>query len=88
MNYGMLKADKSKIIMPEISIDSHIKLTRARETAAYIYDHIKNHSCDGESMPWLPEILDYLCGDIDVILREIDEWELRDSQSMMRTNQS
>lgn len=82
-----MNSSQQEKITPEISIDSHIKLTRAREMAAYIYDHIKNHSCDGESMPWLPEILDYLCKDMDIILHEIDEWELRNSQYGMRSAQ-
>lgn len=65
----------------EISHESHSRLIRAREVAANIYKYLEAGEAEFRPIPWLPEILDYLCKDIDVILHEIDKWELRSSLS-------
>ncbi|WP_334473753.1 hypothetical protein [Arsenophonus sp. PmNCSU2021_1] len=67
-------------IRAEISFESHCRLIRAREVAANIYKYLEGGEATFRPIPWLPEILDYLCKDIDVILHEIDEWEFRNSQ--------
>jgi len=58
----------------EISHESHSRLIRAREVAANIYRYFDPNECYSKPNPWLPEILDYLCADIDCILYEIDKY--------------
>lgn len=65
----------------EITPESHSRLIRARDVAANIYQYLEAGEAEFRPIPWLPEILDYLCKDIDVILHEIDKWELRNSLS-------
>lgn len=83
----MSKIENNEPIKAEISRESYGRLVRARCVAADIYNHFGAGEAYFRPIPWLPEILDYLCKDIDVILHEIDEWELRDSQSGMRVAQ-
>ncbi|MFT8210880.1 MAG: hypothetical protein ACMZI0_10470 [Symbiopectobacterium sp.] len=73
-------AQQEKIKL-EISSESYSKLIRAREVAANIYKYLEAGEAEFRPIPWLPEILDYLCKDMDVILHEIDKWELRNSLS-------
>jgi len=65
-------AQQEKIKL-EISHESHSRLIRAREVAANIYKYFEAGECYSKPNPWLPEILDYLCADIDCILHEIDK---------------
>lgn len=73
-------AQQEKIKL-EISLESYSKLIRARDVAVNIYQYLEAGEAEFRPIPWLPEILDYLCKDIDVILHEIDKWELKNSLS-------
>ncbi|MBG6249465.1 MULTISPECIES: hypothetical protein [Symbiopectobacterium] len=73
-------AQQEKIKL-EITYESHNRLIRAREVAANIYKYLEAGEAEFKPIPWPPEILDYLCKDIDVILHEIDKLELRNSLS-------
>ncbi|HGJ5884168.1 hypothetical protein [Arsenophonus sp.] len=73
-------AQQEKIKL-EITYESHSRLIRAREVAANIYKYLEAGEAEFKPIPWLPEILDYMCKDIDVILHEIDKWELKNSLS-------
>lgn len=67
-------ATQQENIKLEISHESHSRLIRAREVAANIYQYFNAGECYSKPNPWLPEILDYLCADMDCILHEIDKY--------------
>uniref|UniRef100_A0A3B0M1R1 Uncharacterized protein n=1 Tax=Arsenophonus endosymbiont of Trialeurodes vaporariorum TaxID=235567 RepID=A0A3B0M1R1_9GAMM len=66
-------AQQEKIKL-EMSHEGHSRFIRAREVAANIYKYFDASECYSKPHPWLPEIFDYLCADMDCILHEIDKY--------------
>ncbi|WP_238334424.1 hypothetical protein, partial [Arsenophonus endosymbiont of Bemisia tabaci] len=69
-----ISSTQQEKIKLEMTYESHSRLIRAREIAANIYKYFDACECYRKPNPCLPEILDYLCADIDCILHEIDKY--------------